>query len=231
MDVSTTFSLVTRVDTGTINSSPRISSSLPLRLQQGCSYTIPLPVSDPDDDTIRCRWASGTECGSVCSRFTGAMLDGDSCTITYSANNGTGHKVAAIMIEDFAPGSSTHPLSSVALQFLVLVVSASQPCSAKTQYYRFPVITLHPSDVTMFLNETINTGITLSCMADEAVYYYWERQNSNISSSAVGVYSNTLTLTNVQPEDTGNYRCVVLIVVLSVVDIQIMLQLLFMVSS
>ena len=49
-------------------------------------------------------------------------------TITYSANNGTGYKAAAIMLEDFTTGSS-QPLSSVGLQFLVLVVSSTKQCS------------------------------------------------------------------------------------------------------
>ena len=50
-NISTTFSLAIRNDTGKINSSPRVLPTPPLRLQQGCSYTIPLPISDPDTDS------------------------------------------------------------------------------------------------------------------------------------------------------------------------------------
>ena len=203
-NVSTTFSLVRRADTGIVNSSPRISSSLPLRLQEGCSYTIPLAVTDPDNDIIRCRWAVGTECSGICDRFPGANLDSTSCTITYTANEGTGINAAAIMIEDYAPASLNHPLSSVALQFVVSVISSNQPCSMQTEYFISPSITLHPSNKVVLWNESV----TLTCMANEALYYYWEKQNSDIPFNSIGMYNNTLTLVNVQPQDTGSYRCV-----------------------
>ena len=207
-NISTTFSLVARADTGKINSSPRILPTPPLRLQQGCSYTIPLPVSDPDNDTVRCRWAVGRECSSICHQFPGAVLDSSSCTITYTANKGTGIKAVAIMIEDYAPGSLHRPLSSVALQFLVLVFNSTLPCSTKTECFRFPPITLHPSNKFMFWTRMKSTNITLTCMANETSSYYWERQNGNIPFTSIGVHTNTLTLINVQPEDAGSYRCV-----------------------
>ena len=204
-NISTTFSLITRADTGKINSSPHVLPTPPLRLQQGCNYTIPLPVSDPDNDTVRCRWAVYTECKSICNKFPGAFLDSTSCTITYTANYGTGIKAVAIMIEDYAPGSPHHPLSSVALQFLVMVFSSFQPCSTQTECFRFPAIILHPSSKTAQIK---STNITLTCMANETSSYYWERQNGNIPFTSIGVRTNTLTLVNVKPKDTGRYRCV-----------------------
>ena len=202
-NVSTTFSLVARNDTDSVNSSPRISSSLPLYLQQGCTYTIPLPVSDPDNDIIRCRWAVGRECGGICNKFPGAVLDSASCTITYTANNGTGLKAAAIMIEDYAPVSPYNLLSSVALQFIISV-SSDQSCSTPTTFP--PPITSHPSSVTVIWRE--NISITLTCMASGMPLYYWERQNGDIPFRAIGALTNALTLINLQPEDAGNYRCV-----------------------
>ena len=204
-NISTTFSLVTRADTGKINSSPRVLPTPPLRLQQRCSYTIPLPVSDPDNDTVRCRWAVGRECSSICNKLPGAILDSSSCTITYTANHGTGIKAVAIMIEDYAPGSPHRPLSSVALQFLVMVFSS---CSTQTECLRFPAIILHPSSKTVFLTQIKSTNIILTCMANETSSYYWERQNGNIPFTSIGVRTNTLTLINVKPEDAGRYRCV-----------------------
>ena len=206
-NISTTFSLATRNDTGKINSSPRVLPTPPLRLQQRCSYTIPLPVSDPDNDTVRCRWAVGTECKSICNKFPGAVLDSSLCTITYTANYGTGIKAVAIMIEDYAPGSPHHPLSSVALQFLVMVFSSFQPCSTQTECFRFPAIILHPSSKTVFWTQIKSTNMTLTCMANETSSYYWERQNGNIPFTSIGVRTNTLTLINVQPGDAGRYRC------------------------
>jgi len=206
-NISTTFSLVPRADTGNINSSPQVSPIILLRLQQGCDYTISLPVSDPDNDTIRCRWAVGSECSSICNKFPGAVLDSFSCTITYTANKGTGLKAVAIMMEDYAPGLPYRPLSSVALQFLVLVFNSTQSCPIRTEYFRFLSITLHPSNKTVFLSgESVN--LTLTCMANETSSYYWEKQNGDIPFSSTGSHSNTLTLIDVQPEDAGNYRCV-----------------------
>ena len=205
-NISTTFSLTKRNDTGRVNSSPRVLPTLPLRLQSGCNYTIPLPVSDPDNDTVQCRWAVGRECSSICNQLTGATLDTNTCTITYTANYGTGIKAVAIMIEDYAPGSPHHPLSSVALQFLIMVYYSSQSCSSYTEWSRFPSITLHPSNKVVFLGKQY-INLTLTCKANETSFYYWERQNGSIPSTSTGVYTDRLIIFNVQPEDAGSYRC------------------------
>jgi len=134
-NLSTTFSVAKRSDTGLINSSPRAITSPVLRLQQGCNHTIVLAVSDPDNDIVRCRWAVGRECSGICNTntFIGATLDSDSCTIRYEANRATGYQAAAVMIEDFMPGS-LRPLSSVALQFLILIIPATEACSAQPKF-------------------------------------------------------------------------------------------------
>ena len=51
------------------------------------------------------------------------------------------------------------------------------------------------------------TNHTLTCEADGASSYNWERQNDAIPSDSTGVNTNTLTLINLRPEDAGNYRC------------------------
>ena len=132
-NVSTTFNLTARTDTGQINSSPRAITTPVVRLQAGCTHTIPLAVSDPDNDIIQCRWAVGAECGGICDSFPGAHLNSSSCIITYVANRGTGYNAVALMIEDFIPGSS-RPMSNVALQFLVLVVSSNESCSQQPEF-------------------------------------------------------------------------------------------------
>ena len=206
-NISTTFSLTKRNDTGRVNSSPRVLSIPPLRLQRGCSYTIPLPVSDPDNDTVRCRWAVGRECSDVCNQLSGATLDANTCTITYT-NFRTESVVVAIMIEDFATGSPSRPLSSVALQFVIMVYSSSQSCPSQTDFFNFPSITSQPSHQTVQWNEHSEPiHLTLTCMTNETASYYWERQDGSVPNNSIGVYSDTLTLIDVQPEDTGNYRC------------------------
>ena len=208
-NISTTFSLFTRGDTGKINSSPQVVPTFNLRLQQGCNYTIPLSVSDPDNDAIRCRWAVKDECRSICKKICGVLLDSISCTITYSANYRIGLRAVAIMIEDFAPGSPNHPLSSVAVQFLALVFKSNQPCSSSyIECFKFPSIITHPSDEIVIWRRHKTFNITLTCMANETSSYYWERETGDIPIASIGVHTNTITLINVQQEDSDNYRCV-----------------------
>ena len=52
------------------------------------------------------------------------------------------------------------------------------------------------------------TNLTLTCEADGASSYIWERQNGITPSDSTGVNTSTLTLINLHPEDYGNYRCV-----------------------
>ena len=70
-----------------------------------------------------------------------------------------------------------------------------------------PVITINPLDAVIELYSNF-TNHTLTCEADGASSYNWERQNNVIPSDSTGVNTNTLTLINLQPEDAGNYRCV-----------------------
>ena len=52
------------------------------------------------------------------------------------------------------------------------------------------------------------TNISLTCEAEGASTYRWERQYDSIPSNAIGVNTNTLTLINLQLKDAGQYRCV-----------------------
>ena len=67
--------------------------------------------------------------------------------------------------------------------------------------------------VTDPMNDTVllltnNYNYSLTCEADGATSYNWERKSSSIPSGATGVNTNTLTIINLTPEDAGNYRCV-----------------------
>ena len=72
--LGTTVDLATRRD-GAINSSP-VSATFPVQVvTQGCPKNIPLRVEDPNKDVVRCRWAAGNECASVCGTYTLGSLD------------------------------------------------------------------------------------------------------------------------------------------------------------
>ena len=157
-NISTTFSLVPRVDNGKINSSPRVANFPKLQLLEGHEYTIPLAVIDPDGDDIQCRWAVGAECSGVCYSIPGAVLDPNSCIITYHANNGTGPKEGAIMIEDFLP-SSIIPLSSVSHQFLVeFIDSSGLLCPSLPQFVIAPQRTLCIEPNTLYSENFVATS-------------------------------------------------------------------------
>lgn len=73
--VQTVVDLRRRSDNGKINSSPLSATSPIIRLQLGCSYSIPVHTDDPDGDIVKCRWASGSsECGGVCNALSGGTL-------------------------------------------------------------------------------------------------------------------------------------------------------------
>ena len=57
------------------------------------------------------------------------------------------------------------------------------------------------------VNDT--TNLSLTCEADGAWFYTWERQNGVIPFDSIGMNTKTLILINLRSEDTGNYRCVV----------------------
>ena len=160
-NLATTFSLTRRSDNNEINSTPRATTAPVIRLQAGCSHTISIAVTDPDGDIVRCRWAVGTECSGICNQFPGAVLNSSSCTITYQANMGVRFWAAAIMIEDFTPGSS-QPLSSVALQFLVQVVASTASTGSCSPPIFVPPTPTQGMCVQVPPNSTFTTQLTAS---------------------------------------------------------------------
>ena len=70
-----------------------------------------------------------------------------------------------------------------------------------------PVISENPMSKFVGLESNF-TNTSLTCKADGASSYSWEKQNDFIPSSAIGVNTNTLTLINLQLRDAGRYRCI-----------------------
>ncbi|XP_071949697.1 uncharacterized protein [Antedon mediterranea] len=132
-----TIDLRPRPDTRLPNSSPYTTVIPIIRVQQGCSSKIRIPVSDPDYDTVRCRWTNEQrrECPpnqfdhSVCGSLTEeSTLDSDECEIYFPATAEPGWYAVSMMIEDFATPTSTKALSTIPLQFLIKVFPLDEPC-------------------------------------------------------------------------------------------------------
>ena len=51
--------------------------------------------------------------------------------------------------------------------------------------------------------------LQLTCQAEGVTSCYWEKQDGNIPSGTPGLNTCTLTLVNLKPEYSGNYRCAV----------------------
>ena len=64
----------------------------------------------------------------ICNGLPGASLISETCTMTYTANV-TGSWIVALQVEDFESSLSTVPLSSTAIQFMVIVFAVSNNCT------------------------------------------------------------------------------------------------------
>ena len=72
-----------------------------------------------------------------------------------------------------------------------------------------PKIIIHPCSQVVTLDGK-NERLLLTCQAEGAKSYNWERKDGSIPSGATGVNTTTLTIVNLKPEDAGSYRCVVI---------------------
>ena len=70
-----------------------------------------------------------------------------------------------------------------------------------------PQIYIHPMDNTVKVDND-STSVTFTCMAHGALSYFWERENDNIPSDAMGINTSSLILHNVLPSYSGHYQCV-----------------------
>ncbi|XP_074622578.1 uncharacterized protein LOC141880862 isoform X5 [Acropora palmata] len=133
--VTTTINLTRRSDTGRINSSPVSKSPAIIRFKEGCPQSFRIPVEDPDDDVVRCRWATYSESSRHTDSFPHGVIDERACLLQYNARrSGTaGTYAVALTLEDFPVGTtdfnSTTPFSAVGLQFLVIISARSGSCA------------------------------------------------------------------------------------------------------
>ena len=51
--------------------------------------------------------------------------------------------------------------------------------------------------------------LLMKCLPYDVNFNYkWERKNARLHSTALGVNSEQLTITNLKPKDSGEYRCI-----------------------
>nr|XP_022301724.1 integrin beta-like protein A isoform X2 [Crassostrea virginica] len=146
--IGTMVYLANRSDTHLFNRSPITTAKHLYTVQYGCRTTIRIPVMDDDGDTVRCRWSTGSGCGSVCTDLPLATLDSNTCTLSFPANETPNEMYAVkVSVEDFPKlnikfGSKVytpkHSLSTVNLLFLVKTISVPGKCSDRP---RFTVLT------------------------------------------------------------------------------------------
>lgn len=165
--LTTMIDLGIRSDNGKINSSPVTSMAPIVTVRPGMQQTIRIPLSDADQDVIKCRWANSSatfgstlinECAGACLNIPGATITSSSdltnnCTIGFTANL-AGYYVAAIQIEDFMPSATNGtPLSSVPLQFVIhcINITCAEP--------NITGLLAHGTSVSIEPGQTFNTTI------------------------------------------------------------------------
>ena len=54
-----------------------------------------------------------------------------------------------------------------------------------------------------------NYMLRMRCLPyDRSFSYKWERKNKQLTSTALGINSEQLRITNLKPDDSGEYRCI-----------------------
>lgn len=70
-----------------------------------------------------------------------------------------------------------------------------------------PTVNMSQSQVYL---KSITYNLSIGCVPhDEGFNYVWERKNNDLVPRAHGIYSSELTIVNLQPEDSGEYRCII----------------------
>ncbi|CAF4971027.1 unnamed protein product, partial [Rotaria sp. Silwood1] len=138
----TGWSIISRVNTfvrldGFLNRSP-VATTLPIIYKEvNVQQTHFVQISDGDgSDILRCRWAVGTtnntnvydECGGICHGIPGAILSSNNCSLTFTLNRSSIYYAVALQIEDYYLSTSSSPMSSVPIQFLIYSYVASGGC-------------------------------------------------------------------------------------------------------
>ena len=204
-----------RADNNGFDSTARSPIAPVVELQPDCGgWSFTILVMDPDGDPT-CRWGNSLdECQGACySTYTGGVpftLTSD-CVVTY-----TGPLVASniaypisVQLLDFYPNNPTTQMSSVPLQFLVVVEPNSSPCVAVS-----PLVTDSCSKALAPIPPSCSGSPTVSVSNAVAPATYNYTVNSNISLTCLTGYAsitggttvNASCITNSSASNGGSWE-------------------------
>lgn len=113
--------LTKRLDKNVINTSP-VALMEPIKtLSANCDHQFKIDIADIDGDIVKCRWSelAKKECiDATCGPVQGVTLDVNKCQLSVNLKK-VGPYAILLQIEDYPTATSTTPLSSVPLQFII----------------------------------------------------------------------------------------------------------------
>ncbi|MEQ2216448.1 hypothetical protein XENOCAPTIV_016307, partial [Xenoophorus captivus] len=198
-----------RSDINKPNSSPQTTILPLLRVPSNCQRNINLLVSDPDGDTIRCRYAASPEC-ETCTPPS-VLTVSPSCTLSFSPTNSSdeGPYAVQLVIEDFprqtitltnSSGSqevktSSDVISKIPVQFVFRVDPAAPSCTEGLYLPRFlPPTPQNGAQISSNVNQILE--ISISAEATQAVITELLFSGPrNVAKSSSGSGNFTLTWT------------------------------------
>uniref|UniRef100_UPI00358EB7B4 uncharacterized protein n=1 Tax=Myxine glutinosa TaxID=7769 RepID=UPI00358EB7B4 len=199
----TSIDISIRQDIGKPNSSPVTTSKPLIKVKSGCQTQIPLAVSDPDGDDVRCRLAVGLEeCNEICGIVPYGSLNQATCILHFNPpRNIQGLWTLALTLEDFATvnGQRNGPFSSIPLQ-VIIEFQPNAACASPKFVGRTPNnndkfnITIRQPfsfDIDIQSSSSSESIVSLSTISSESVT--WQNITRNPFSS--GVFHTSMTLT------------------------------------
>ena len=164
-----------------------------------------------DGSTLVAEWKrSGSSLPSKSSYSTNVLSSGittSSLVIPNVTNGDVGSYYCLVWRERRAVQSKSAHLAYAGKIFISIQCFIRYLCKIMLGSPVQPWIVLPDPLVNLTIN---NYNLTMKCMPDSnKLQYYWERQSNDLPSKAHGVNLSLLTITDLRPEDSGDYRCTV----------------------
>ncbi|CAF1047954.1 unnamed protein product [Rotaria sordida] len=182
---------------GIINTPPVSNVLSPQYVIENTTTLIDIPISDVNiGDDVRCRWAvnqgSGSidECSSIC--YSSSLPSGttlSNCTLSFTGLVPNTCYPVALQVEDFINKTSTDPMSSVPVQFLICV-KTTPSCTI------LPVIISLTDCLNVQVGVTTNFTLYIMNLCNSSATITEVIISQAISSMTVGTLTNSTTNTS-----------------------------------